>query len=308
MANSLLQRYVNGEHCEVWRELLALGAAVRSDAHYKCAVEVAAETMKRARQNVESIVVKLAGLGYDFMSSDPEPPIDLSRDAPGANAKTFAQPQSEARNPHEHAMAQLIGQMGLLANAAANAQKANQIREEERRRNAAQNPLKNPDVFAPAGNTAGMELDRFEKSLGGPLPISLRQWYEQVGAVNLMGRHEALNPPITRHSPDPLVIFPYRVSAEADYGKDLSARDTEVLELAVAPDALHKAHQSGGAPYSISIPDPAADGLLRWEPHHTTFVGYLRLVFAWGGFPGWEGVDGRPQKEIDFLKEGLVAI
>jgi hypothetical protein len=320
VANSLLQRYIKGEHCEVWRDLVALGAAVRSDQHYKDAVEVAAETMKRARQNVESIIVRLEKLGYEFTSREPEPPItatmggvpmemSLSQMTAGLRKSTVAQPEFEPRNAHEQSMAQMTRQMGLLANTAARLQQADEMRAaEERQRNAAQHPLNNPDVFAPAEKNAGAELDRFEKDIGGPLPISLRQLYQQVGLVNPMGRHEALNPPFAPHSPDPLVIFPYRRSAEGDYGPDLSERDTDVLELALAPDALHKAHASGGDAYSMRIPDPAADGLFLWEPHKTTFVDYLRLVFAWGGFPGWEGVDGRPRKELDVLREGLLAV
>lgn len=38
-------------------------------------------------------------------------------------------------------------------------------------------------------------------------------------------------------------------------------------------------------PYAIAVPNPAADTLLLWEVHQTTFVNYLR---AMGGMPGWE--------------------
>jgi hypothetical protein len=306
-----LQRYVNGEHREVWRDLFALGAAVRSKPYYEDAVEVAAETMKRARGNVESIIVRLEKLGYEFTSLAPEEPVrammygvpvDMSSFfwSAALRIKTLGQPEAEPRNAHEQAMAQMTGQyVDLMAKTVA--ARAPQV-------NAAPRPLENRDVFAPAGNEAGAELDRFENDLGGPLPISLRQWYQQVGTVNLMGRHEALNPPVSPYSPDPLVIFPYRESAEGDYGKDLSEREADVLELDLAPDALLKAHTSGGNPYSMHIPDPAADALFLWEPHKTTFVDYLRVVFAWGGFPGWEGVKGRPRKELDFLREGLLAV
>ena len=44
---------------------------------------------------------------------------------------------------------------------------------------------------------------------------------------------------------------------------------------------------SGGA-YSMVLPNPGADGLFLSEPHHTTFVGYLRVAFRWGGLPGWD--------------------
>jgi hypothetical protein len=41
-------------------------------------------------------------------------------------------------------------------------------------------------------------------------------------------------------------------------------------------------------PYGLTVPNPAADGLLLWELHQTTFVNYLRIAFAMGGMPGWQ--------------------
>ena len=45
---------------------------------------------------------------------------------------------------------------------------------------------------------------------------------------------------------------------------------------------------SGGPPYALYVPNSAADGLLLWERHQTTFVNYLRIAFRWGGCPGWD--------------------
>ena len=56
----------------------------------------------------------------------------------------------------------------------------------------------------------------------------------------------------------------------------------------LAPDWLHKAHVSGGSPYTVEVPNRAIDGPLLDEPHSTTFVNYLRIAFRWGGFPGWD--------------------
>jgi hypothetical protein len=35
--------------------------------------------------------------------------------------------------------------------------------------------------------------------------------------------------------------------------------------IGLAPDYLHKANVSGGAPYSMVMPNPAVDGLLLWN-------------------------------------------
>lgn len=97
---------------------------------------------------------------------------------------------------------------------------------------------------------------------------------------------------------------PIAEALESMYGED----DSGQLELALAPDDLHKAHTSGGDPYSIKVPNPAADGLFLYERHNAMFTEYLRIVFAWGGFPGWEGSAHAPEKEIAHLKEGLLVI
>lgn len=240
MANLFLERYLNGEHAEVWADLVDLGTAVRSQGYYKDAIEVAVETMKRARHNVESIIVKLEKLGYEFSKEE----------ASG--------------------------------------------------------------VFSPPTPKAALALDRFEGDIGGPLPISLRQWYEHVGVVNLMGHHEALNPSDGRIFSDPLVIDPFTESPGGDFDGDFSKQGTGMIELELAPSADLKAHQfqDCGDPecYSMKVPDLAVDGLLLWELHCTTFVNYLRLVFQWGGFPGWHAENEAPQQELDFLKRGLLPI
>jgi len=60
--------------------------------------------------------------------------------------------------------------------------------------------------------------------------------------------------------------------------------------------------------YAISLPDPAADAPLRGERHGVAFVEYLRIVFRWGGFPGWEQQEKPPEEELRFLTDGLLPI
>lgn len=231
MANELLTRYLRGESASVWRDLSALGASARLELYYADAVEVASETMKRARHNVELIVPRLESLGYEFNGYSP--------------------------------------------------------------------------VFAPAGESAAKDLDEFEREINGPLPLSLRYWYQHVGSVNWMGWHEALNPKNGPYCGDPLVIAPYRMAA---------AEMTDEGELPcefglwLAPDALHKNNVSGGSPYAMKVPDSSADAPLLYEWSEDTLVSYLRRSFEWGGFPEWKGRGDYPKKEIDYLTEGLLAL
>ncbi len=128
-------------------------------------------------------------------------------------------------------------------------------------------------------------LDEIESRLG-PLPLTWRWWSEEVGRLNLMGSH----PEWECDYPDPLVVDapPDYIDGEIDAWEE--DRGTEwdsgaPFSIDFSPDHLHKANISGGAPYALVLPNEAADGLVHWERHNTTFVNYLRIAFASGGFP-----------------------
>jgi hypothetical protein len=125
-----------------------------------------------------------------------------------------------------------------------------------------------------------MRADREElESEAGPLPLSLIAFWQEVGAVDLVGMHRSWP-----HGLDPLVVDPPEGPLS-----DLYDEDDEVF-VALAPDDLHKDNVSGGDPYGLQLPNPSADFLLIYERHDLLFVPYLRLaILRWGGFPGLEG-------------------
>jgi hypothetical protein len=61
-----LKRYLNGDHEQVWNDLLSLGFAVRHPPYFDQAQAVALETMRRVRRNCERIVNQLQAAGYLF--------------------------------------------------------------------------------------------------------------------------------------------------------------------------------------------------------------------------------------------------
>lgn len=172
-------------------------------------------------------------------------------------------------------------------------------------------PLQDPAIFCPPGKGTAKLLAKVEKIAGGPIPLSLRAWYEEVGSVSFMGAHPTLNcgGPV---APDPLVMFPLNLAIEwleeRTDGEDAAEDGEAGIYLELSPDDLHKANTSGGGPYSMRLPDAGADGPLLETGRDATLVGYLRRSFAWGGFPGWEESSDAPMKEIDFLREGLLLI
>jgi hypothetical protein len=139
-----------------------------------------------------------------------------------------------------------------------------------------------------------------EKSVGA-LPLSLRAFYEVVGAVNLIGEHPTVAPPAGAIATDPLVVYGLDDALQQVDAMDAEERDA----IWIAPDDLHKAGTSGGDPYAIAVPDLRADGELLDERHNLLFVQYLRLCFRFGGFPGYDGQEDLP-REIDQLSVDLV--
>lgn len=234
---ALIHRYRAGEHEQVWAELLYHGPNVRQEPLYSEALDVARETMMRAKANVEVLRHRLDRIGYRFAYPD----------------EVIVPPQPDTRQV----------------------------------------------------------IDRLERRVG-PLPLSLRAWYEIVGSVNFIGSH----PEWDEHMyADPLVVDPIAFAIEeyrewkescAEYGSD----EMPPYAIPIAPDEYHKAQVVGRPQYSVAIytiptPNPGADAILGDEPHHTTFVNYLRTCFRWGGFPGLEHAAQRPDKHLTFLTKGL---
>jgi hypothetical protein len=211
----LFDRYTAGAHEEVWKELVALGPAVREDPHAADALAVAYETMRRVRANVETVTARLQASGYEHTSEIP--------------------------------------------------------------------------LHQPPGPQTRKLMARLEKRAGA-LPLSLRAFYEVVGAVDWTGHHPTIAPRGTGITPDPLVVFPIEIAVEHSY----FGKDGDETRIVIAPDEIFKAGDAGGDAFTMEAPNPCADGKLIDEKHDTWFVEYLRIVFRFGGFPGYDGIENPP--------------
>lgn len=148
------------------------------------------------------------------------------------------------------------------------------------------------------------------KRLAGPIPLSIRMFWEIVGSVDLTGTLSDW----PDGEFDPLIVFPVEASLE-EYPEWKACCDEDGIEevgpfqIVIAPDAIHKANVSGGEPYGIVVPDSHVDAILVNEERHTTFVNYLRISFQWGGFPGFAASALQsPPAEIEELTQGLEPI
>jgi hypothetical protein len=140
----------------------------------------------------------------------------------------------------------------------------------------------------------------------GTLPLSLRAFYEVVGEVDFIGSHSSWK----YERLDPLNVLSARSVIELDDWARWSVDKEEdgSSNLPIAPDEYHKYRYSGSGPYVVHCLHPASDGPLHYEWHDTTFINYLRICFRWGGFPGWERIETRPEDDLAYLTEGLQPI
>ena len=131
--------------------------------------------------------------------------------------------------------------------------------------------------LTPSSDQMQADLEELE-SEAGSIPLSLIAFWQEVGAVDLVGMHPAWQAGL-----DPLVLDPPEAALSDLYD------DEEGIFVGLSPDDLHKDNTSGGDPYGLLLPDPSADFKLKYERHNLLFVPYLRLaILRWGGFPGLE--------------------
>ena len=312
------QRYLNGQCVEVWNDLIALGDKVRDKSILPDAQAVADETMRRARQNLEMLIPRLAEVGYRFAA--PALERQLAR-----IEKTLANPQLApyVRRRLERAVREGRADVSVL-NPAEN--KAVQLGLETKRKEKAillaelermrtMPPLENPRVFYPPEDQAAYAEDKtetflkqLEKSAKGPIPLSLHAWYHHVGHVSLMGSHPVLNPE-GKAIPDPLFVNSVaEISRSSVIGRQGDKIVLPVSLIDVRKAGLSTVGLNLPSEYRITIPNPSADWLVENEWRATYFVNYLRKAFEWAGFPGWERDPNPPVEVISKLTEGLTPI
>lgn len=158
-------------------------------------------------------------------------------------------------------------------------------------------PAEGDAILSDRGSASDV-LDDLEARVGR-MPVALRAFAEHSGSVSLAGRHPSWN----GHLADPLILTFAPEYVLSEYELFVEDQDTTFARaeftIDLAPDHLHKAEISGGAPFAMAVPYFGADALLRGERHQTTLVNYLRIALRWGGFPGWDPAIGPDGTGID---------
>ncbi|MGZ5874863.1 MAG: hypothetical protein ACXWKP_22405 [Bradyrhizobium sp.] len=194
--------------------------------------------------------------------------------------------------------------------------KAARQAEEDAKQRAITDHLTDKTVFSAIETRFVKRITGMEKK-GLFLPLSLRAWIEQVGHVCLIGSHPQLcffegeGFPGIYADPFMMLPDPYELQGwleEAREAKEIPRLQAVVGWTAEAKARLGLANEQLDYGYEITLPNPAADAPLKGERHGATFVEYLRIVFRWGGFPGWERQEKRPDEQLKFLTDGLLPI
>jgi len=178
-------------------------------------------------------------------------------------------------------------------------------------------------IHVPPTDTDRAILKQLEE-VCGPLPLTLRLFYEEVGSIDLRQSQGQLvkwmdhnradaSPLLLIGEEDPLVVFPVReLAAQIERKLPQLCRNyldppgTSRLYCCLAPDECHKANYSGGENYNVYLPEPSIDFPLvgAWlhyseaAPNENQypipeyfgpsefFVSYLRQCIRGAGFRG----------------------
>ncbi len=300
-----LECYINGEYEPVWNELQALGPVVRQEHLYADALSVARETMRRVRRNIEELIQRLIDLGFVFGYD--------------RHLMHFVQGIREGTMDWTDYLGSLdwLRQQSPLFLPAT-------LMEDQLTFKVRYQPNLDPDAFrwewrADPTNPPVMRdyLDELEQEIG-PVPLSIRAWYEEVGAVNFYGYHPRW-PKMSDCDPLQVCVLDKQWRIHVETAEDGNQG------FAFAEDALFKAEVSGaGGPYSFHIPDACMDARLDpWVPSPKkygsgfTFVEYLHWsLLQWAGFPGLAGRSAiplwpddviPPLEDIAMLTKDLIA-
>src|SRR4051812_40960020 len=155
-----LDRYLAGEHTQVWAGLVALGADVRADPHAADALAVAYETMRRVDANVRTLVQRLTAMQYTFT---PDPTSH----------------RASAPPPEGVTRIDLGGLLNMMLKARDMLSAQTKATPQSSRDAAAR-------AHVPPTPNVRKDIADFEKQFGA-MPLSLRAFYEVVGEVNLIG-------------------------------------------------------------------------------------------------------------------------
>lgn len=293
---SYLDRYLQGEHEAVWDELLALGAEIYEPKLFESALAVARETMRRVRANIEMLIPRLGQIGFAF-GYDHLLLQTVAHPLSGRNAdwERYMEALRWSREQPPLFFPARLGEQGRA--------ETRDAMDWEGLEDLLDAALETYDIY-PDMPKHFREIE----SMIGRLPLSLRVWYEEVGAVNFYGYHPRWSDYVDMGAAmtygDPLQVCVLDDAHIARLREQHQRGHLRAFEF--APDPYFKDYTAGSStPFSIA-PADAIDGKLASYPSAPTFVQYLRLCMCWAGFPGMAEWSRVPEDDIAFCTQDLL--
>jgi hypothetical protein len=319
---SYLERYLNGEYEAVWQELLDLGPAIREEPLFSDAQAVAHETMRRAKDNVETLILRLLELGYQFendrgyrlaTSEDLKDLAEIERLAGGAiplALRVWFELVHYVDFCPKHSALPFLSQHDVELN-------------------------RKPGETAPTLQDIFNKLEEViaKGQTGEPL-LALRPY--------LLSKSKEPDPDLAktvtailnpRHPlSDPFLVFnPGSALEELEVKQDwyvealemqengdrLDERELEILanpnptpDIILTCDGVSKFYSGSFDTLIIKVPNAAIDGRVEgiYDWGNITFVEYLRENFKWGGFPGLVNAQHPPREILAYLTKDLLPI
>jgi hypothetical protein len=242
------ERYVSGDFAGVWADLCGLSEELRYDPVAVDALAVAYETMHRAARNIAILVARLETIGYEFRGDVFSPYWKTSI----ADAATREAVEGRLDELVEEWLATEVPKDMAPHLIAWSEQNRRRAEAELHARREARMGIVRPHL--PPEPAVDFRLKRIEK-LAGEMPLSLRAWYQTVGAVNLVGSHRELVPHGVEC--DPLFVAPlqfvldFGLAWDEDYAGD-EARPR--FQLPISPHRIAKASGTTGQRAHRSTP------------------------------------------------------
>jgi len=293
---SYLQRYLQGNCIAVWDELLALGEQVREEPIYSDARAVAQETMRRVRYNLELLIPRLRALGYFFAhdrlpdeSSQSRQEREWRESLPPL--QTTPPPDiAEQLDLFEREVAVLPLSLRAFYQEVGGVNFIGWYQEK---------PFEDDLVIDGWESEPPLEMEDFD-------PIFVESFRRELVEVS---QDWLFFPSLFRDDTDQIFPSPFRDDGNQIATEENTPAEGESYTIFIAPDVYLKTNTSGGSPYSIRVPDGAADTLLVNEKHRTTFVKYLRLCCSYAGLPELEKMPYHPlYKKLPDLRAGILQI
>jgi hypothetical protein len=171
-------------------------------------------------------------------------------------------------------------------------------------------------LFLPPDPKAPQLLQSLEQIVERPVPLSLKCWYQHIGAVNLIG---AFPPALMRegaqalpqrykrgYTLDPLYIEQVKqvlkevqfefTPAEYEYG----------WVLPLSWDGELKYGYSGSGSYGLSLTSNVVDAVFQGGKYTVPFVEYIRFCLKQAGFPGLGEYITIREETLQFLTKDLL--